>query len=82
MAVLKVVSLSEDELFLSTPPLKEVTKNDIITILFISGIVISCSLFIKWLEYTSLVRSSYRGYLDELTCERQEKNLVEPITSH
>ncbi len=76
MAVLKVVSLSENELILSTPSLKDITVANIISILVLSGIVILGGLFLKKTEYDSRVSGSYQGYLDELTCERQEKNLV------
>jgi hypothetical protein len=54
MAVLKVVSLSENELILSTPSLKDITVANIISILVLSGIVILGGLFLKKTEYDSL----------------------------
>ncbi len=76
MANLKVTTLSVDKLTLSTPSLQEIITGNTIAIFFMSGIVVSFALFFKRIEYDQLLRDSYQGYLYELTCERQEKNLV------
>jgi hypothetical protein len=76
MANLKVTTLSVDKLILSTPSLQEISKRNIITICCIFAVFISFGLFLKREEYNSLLRESNQGYLYELTCERQEKNLV------
>ncbi len=76
MANLRVTTLSENKLVLSTPSLQEITKGNIVAIFFVFGLVFQGGLLFKGVEYLSLVSSSNQGHLDELTCERQEKHFV------